>query len=424
MAYTPPALSASDLPALQLERLQWTVHHAYHNSAFYRDKLDAAGLRPGAIKTLADLERLPFTTKDDLRSAGPFGVLAVPEEQVLRVHASSGTTGRRTVASYTRKDLDDWADMMARCMQYAGLGERDRVQITAGYGLWTAGVGFQAGVERLGALAVPVGPIGTDTQIELLVQMQSTAVCATSSFALLLGEEVARRGIADQLRLRVGIFGSERWGEAMRQRIRDLLRIDVYDIIGMTETYGPGTGLDCHLHQGIHYWGDYLIFEIIDPQTGAVLPAGEQGELVVTTLQRESMPLLRYRTRDLTRLIPGACPCGSPFGRIDRIVGRSDDAIKYRGVLFYPADIDGVLAETPGVCSEYRIVLSRPGGRDHCVVRIEADPQSGEDRAAVALEVQRRLRDRLRATMAIEIVDFGALPRTERKTARVIDERD
>lgn len=423
MSYLPPNLTAGQLADLQLQQLQWTVHHAYHNNALYRDKLDAAGLTPRDIRTLDDLQRLPLTTKADLHAHYPFAVLSVPEEQVVRVHASSGTTGRRTVAYYTQKDIDDWADMMARCMHFAGLTNRDRVQITPGYGLWTAGVGFQLGVERLGAMAVPAGPMGTDLQIELLETFGSTALCATSSYGLLLGEELQARGMHRSHTLKVGIFGSERWGEGMRQRIEALLGIDTYDIIGMTETYGPGTGLDCHHHQGIHYWADYLIFEIIDPETKAVLPPGQQGEMVVTSLRKEAMPLIRYRTRDLTRILPGTCACGSVLPRIDRILGRTDDGVKLRGVLLYPGDIDRVLSGIAGVSSEYRIVLSRDGGRDHGLLRVEADPAGSRERQALTREVAERIQADLRVSMDVEVVDYSTLERTQRKTQRIIDQR-
>lgn len=418
-----PAYTASELADLQLEGLQWTVYHAYHGSPLYREKLDAAGIAPGDVRSLDDLKRLPFTEKKDLHAYYPFGSLAVPEEKVVRLHASSGTTGRRTVAYYTSRDLDDWAEMMARCMRYAGVTPQDRVHITPAYGLWTAGVSFQTGAERLGAMAVPVGPASTDLQLELLLEFRSTVLTSTSSYALYLGEEIERRGLSGRHSLRVGIIGSERWSDAMRRRIEQLLGIESFDIIGMTETYGPGTGLDCHLHSGIHYWSDYLLFEVIDPETGEVLPEGEEGELVVTSLRKEASPLIRYRTRDITRLLPGRCECGSPFPRIDRILGRTDDAIKVRGVLFYPGHVDEILSRTEGVSSEYRIVLTREGGKDSVLLRVEEDPQAGKDRAQVQQELARRLHDTLRLRVDVEVVDFGALPRSERKTRRVIDER-
>ncbi len=400
--------------------LAWTVAHAYRGSGFFRQRLDQAGVDPASVRGLEDLPRLPFTTKEDLRRAYPFGWTCVPLEQVVRVHASSGTTGRRILATYTARDLDDWAEMFSRCYRMAGLGPQDRVQITPGYGLWTAGIGFQAGVERLGAMAVPIGPGNLDLQFEMLEELGSTALCATASFGLLLAEEAERRGLTGRLALRVGIFGSERWGEAMRARIQELLGIETFDIYGFTELYGPGTGIDCREHQGIHYWDDYYAIEIVDPATGKPRGPGETGEVVVTTLRKQAQPLLRYRTRDLSRFLPGPCPCGSPYPRIDRIQGRSDDTFKVRGVACEPAQIDGVLAGLPGLGSEYQVRLTRVGGREHFLVRVEA---ANPDLPGSAGRVAEALRRGLGVRPEVELVPLGSLPRTERKTRRVFDER-
>ncbi len=418
-----PAWSPAQLADYQLERLQWTVHHSYHGSPVYRDKLDAAGVKPGQIRTLADITKLPFLTKAELQANYPISILAVPEEQVVRIHASSGTTGRRTVAPYTATDVDDWAEMMARCYKYAGVTNLDRVHVTPGYGLWTAGIGFQLGAERHGAMVVPVGPTASDLQIELMLDFRSTVLTSTSSYALFLGEELHKRGLADKHFFKKGLIGSERWSDAMRRRIEELLGIETFDIIGMTETYGPGTGLDCHLHSGIHYWADYLLFEIVDPETGEPVPEGQIGELVITSLRKEAMPLIRYRTRDLTRLIPGRCECGSAMPRVDRIVGRCDDAVKLKGVLFYPGDVDRIISQTEGLSSEYRIELSRHEGKDFGVVRVEADPNQSADRSALTRRLEDKIHSLLRVTLKVEVVDFGALPRSERKTKRVEDSR-
>jgi phenylacetate-CoA ligase len=393
--------------------LAWTVAHAYEGSDFVREKLDAAGVDPRTVHRVEDLARLPLTTKEELRDAYPFGWTCVPLADVVRVHASSGTTGRRTLATYTARDLEDWAEMFVRCFEYAGVTRLDRVQITPGYGLWTAGAGFQAGVERLGAMAVPTGPGNLELQFEMAVELQSTVLCGTSSFGLLIAEEAHRRGL--DLALRVGVFGSERWGPAMRRRIEELLGIETFDIYGFTELYGPGTGIDCARHEGMHYWDDFYVVEVIDPASGEVLPAGAEGELVVTTLRKEAQPLLRYRTRDLSRIIPEPCACGSPYPRIDRIKGRSDDMFKVRGVQLYPAQIDIALAGLPGVGSEYQVVLTREEGRDRFLVRVEG--------TAPADEVAEALRDRLGVRPDVEVVADGTLPRTERKTKRVFDER-
>ena len=398
--------------------LAWTVQHAYQGSTFFRLKLDAVGIDPRSVHTLDDLARLPLTTKQELRDAYPFGWTCVPISEVVRVHASSGTTGRRTVATYTAQDVLDWADMFARCYEYAGVTHNDRVQVTPGYGLWTAGIGFQAGAERLSAMSVPTGPGNLELQFEMLLDLQSTVLCATSSFGLLIAEEAHRRGLVDKLALRVGIFGSERWGEAMRRRIEELLGIETFDIYGLTELYGPGAGIDCTRHQGIHYWDDYYLVEVIDPATGAALPPGAEGELVLTTLRKQAQPLLRYRTHDLSRLIREPCPCGSPYPRIDRIKGRSDDMFKVRGVAVYPAQIDTVLSQVAGLGSEYQVLLSREGGRDRFLVRVEADVEQG-----LLERVSEALRAGLSVRPDVEIMPLGALPRTERKTKRVLDER-
>lgn len=398
--------------------IAWTVQRAYEGSEFFRLKLDAAGIDPHKVHTPDDLIRLPLTTKQELRDAYPFGWTCVPLTEVVRVHASSGTTGKRIVATYTTQDLDDWAEMFARCYEYAGVTRHDRVQVTPGYGLWTAGIGFQAGVERLGAMTVPTGPGNLDLQFEMLLDFQSTVLCATSSFGLLIAEEASHRGLVGELALRVGIFGSERWGEAMRRRIEELLGIETFDIYGFTELYGPGTGIDCSLHDGIHYWDDFYVVEVIDPVSGSVLPLGADGELVVTTLRKQAQPLLRYRTHDLSRIIPGPCACGSPYPRIARIKGRSDDMFKVRGVPVYPAQIDTVLSGIAGLASEYQVVLSRQEGRDHFLIRVEAETQEGTgERAADAL------RHSLGVRPDVEIVPVGTLPRTDRKAKRVFDER-
>ena len=398
--------------------LAWTVQHAYQGSEFFRVKLDAAGVDPRGVHTVDDLARLPLTTKQELRDAYPFGWTCVPISEVVRIHASSGTTGRRILATYTAQDVADWADMFARCYEYGGVTHNDRVQITPGYGLWTAGIGFQAGAERLGAMSVPTGPGNLEQQFEMLLELQSTVLCATSSFGLLIAEEAHRRALVDRLALRVGIFGSERWGDGMRRRIEELLGIETFDIYGLTELYGPGTGIDCSQHEGIHYWDDYYVVEVIDPATGVVVPTGSEGELVLTTLRKEAQPLLRYRTHDMSRLIPEPCRCGSPYPRIARIKGRSDDMFKVRGVPVYPAQIDTVLSQIGGLGSEYQVVLSREGGRDRFLVRVEA-----EDEQSVVERVSEALRAGLSVRPEVKILPLGTLPRTERKTKRVLDER-
>ena len=355
------------------------------------------------------------------------GWTAVPDAQVARIHASSGTTGKRTVCAYTRRDLDDWSVQFARCYEFAGVGALDRVQIMVGYGLWTAGWGFQAGAERRGAMAVPVGPGNVDLQLEMMADLGSTVLCSTSSFALLLGEEIASRGVRDQLALRVGIFGSERWGDAMRRRIEETLGVETFDIYGLTELYGPGVGIECVAHDGIHYWSDYYVVEIVDPDTLEPVPEGHEGELVLTTLRKEATPLLRYRTRDLSRVLPEPCACGSPFPRIARLTGRTDDMIKVRGVAVFPSHVDTTLATIESVGAEYQLHVDRDaGGHDELGLRVEVEHEGdarGGRGAALRAEIADRLHHRLGLRVNVELLEPGTLPRSERKTQRVFDHR-
>ncbi|MEW5722484.1 MAG: phenylacetate--CoA ligase [Thermodesulfobacteriota bacterium] len=426
-SFMPEVRTAEELAALQLEGLKWTVGHAYHGSDFYRERLDRAGVKPGDIRSLEDLRRLPFTTADDLRAGYPFPLRAVPFDRIVRIHASTGTTGKRKILCYTQKDVDDWAHFFARCYEMAGLTREDRVQICVGYGLWTAGVGFQAGCERFGAMAVPTGPGNLEMQCQFLLDLKSTVMCCTASMGLLLAEEVRRRGIKDQINLRKMIFGSERSSEAMCARIKELLGLEhMFDIPGLTELYGPGTGLECREHEGMHYWADYYILEIIDPETLEPAPAGGTGEMVVTTLRKEGAPLIRYRTRDLTRLIPEPCRCGSVLPRHDRLLGRSDDMIIFRAVNIYPGHIDEILSKVPGIGSEYQVLLERrEDGRDYMTVKVErAEGRDAAGDQALAGDILGRIKDSLMVSPQVEIVNYGDLPRSERKSKRVLDNRE
>jgi len=423
----PTYSSYDELAAIQLKGLQWTVDHAYNGSPAYRVKLDQAGVRPGDIKRLDDLRRLPFTTAKDLAEGYPFPLLSVPMRDVVRIHASSGTTGKRKVLCYTGKDVDDWAHFFARCYETADLTTEDRVQICVGYGVWTAGVGFQLGCERFGALAVPAGPGNIEMQMEFLVDFQSTVICCTASMGLLLAEEVQRRGLRDKLALKKMIYGSERSSDAMRARIKDGLALTgMYDIPGMTELYGPGTGIECSAHDGMHYWADYYIVEIVDPDTLEPVPDGEIGEMVVTTLCKEAVPRIRYRTRDLTAIKPGPCACGRLIPRHDRILGRSDDMFIFRAVNIYPGQIDSVLSNLQDIGSEYQVLLERGAdGKDTMRVRVERSvgADSAVDRNLAAM-VREELKKKLLVTPEVEVVDYASLPRSERKTKRVFDQRD
>jgi phenylacetate-CoA ligase len=425
--FLPDFQTKEALKTHQVERLKWTVSHAYNGSPLYKERLDKAGVRPSDIRSLDDLQSLPFTTANDLKEGYPFPLLSVPFEKVVRIHASSGTTGKRKVLSYTQKDVDDWAHFFARCYEMADLTLEDRVQIAVGYGVWTAGVGFQSGCETFGAMAIPVGPGNLDMQCQFLVDFKSTVMCCTASMGLLMAEEIHSRGIRDQIHLKKMIFGSERASDAMRKRIQELVGLDhMFDIPGMTELYGPGTGLDCVYHTGIHYWADYYILEILDPETLTPVAEGETGEMVVTTLQKEGVPLIRYRTRDLTRLIPGTCPCGCILPRHDRLLGRSDDMIIFRAVNIYPGQIDHALSGIGGIGSEYQVVLDRKSdGRDYMTLKVEVeaalDPRgtSGLDQM-IAGEIKKQIM----VSVDVELLAYGSLPRSERKSKRVFDNRE
>ncbi len=426
MSFIPNNLDDEKLRKKQLEGLRWTVSHAYNNSLFYKKRLDDAGIKPEDIRSLDHLKNLPFTDKNDLQKGYPFPLRAVPFEDIVRIHASSGTTGKRKVLCYTQKDIDTWADIFARCYEIAGLSVQDRVQIAVGYGLWTAGVGFQAGCERFGAMAVPLGPANAEMQCEMMVDLETTVFCSTASMALLMAEEINKRNLLSKIKIKKIILGAERHSNAMRNRIKELMNVEhIFDIYGLTELYGPGTGLDCSEHQGIHYWADHFIFEILDPSTLMPLPPGKFGELVVTTLNKEGSPLIRYRTHDVTRLIKQPCSCGVPMPIHDRISGRTDDMFIYRAVNIYPSQIDHVLSGIPDIGSEFQIHLKqRESGRDMMLIKVEREPDNtNKNDADLSDQVAAAIRRKILVRSRIELVDYGSLPRTERKSKRVFDHR-
>ncbi|MBE6724190.1 MAG: phenylacetate--CoA ligase [Ruminococcaceae bacterium] len=408
-----------EISKAQLELVDRQIKRLIAADNFYGKKLKEAGV--DGVRTAEDFEKLPFSQKQDLRDAYPLGLMAVPEEEIVRIHSSSGTTGTPVIIPYTKKDVEDWAIMFARCYEFAGITKMDRIHITPGYGLWTAGIGFQAGCELLGAMALPLGPGNTDKQLQMMMDMESTVLCATSSYALLLAEEIAKRGIRDKIKLKKGVIGSERWGEKMRSRIRNELGIELYDIYGLTEIYGPGIGINCKYDTGMHIWTDYLYLEIIDPETGKNVPDGEWGEIVLTTLVKEGAPLIRYRTHDISRIIPGKCPCGSEYPRIDVIAGRSDDMMKIKGVNVFPKQIEEVLSSFPELSSEYQIHISHLDGRD--TMRIYVETNGTVDFADMARKVAERVKSRIGFTPLVKVVELGVLPRSEKKSKRVFDER-
>ena len=402
-----------------LESLRGLLGRITTRSPFYRKKF--AGIDLADVRTWEDFERLPFTEKADLREAYPLGLQAVPDEDIVRIHSSSGTTGTPVIIPYTRQDVEDWSEMFARCYAMAGVTRTDRVHVTPGYGLWTAGIGFQAGAERLGAMVIPLGPGNTDRQLQMMMDLKSTVLCATSSYALLLAEEIERRGIRSKIHLRKGIIGSERWGEKMRRRIAQELGVQLYDIYGLTEISGPGIGISCEHESGMHCWDDFLYFEVIDHHTGEQVPPGQMGELVITTLRKEGAPLVRYRTHDLTRLVPGECACGSPYPRIDTIMGRTDDMVKVKGVIIYPAQVDEVLKGVEGASSEFQVMIDHLEGRD--VMTVFFETTEGAHREGVEAMVRQRCKERMGITIVPKAVGIGELPRSEKKTPRIFDNR-
>lgn len=403
-----------------LEQIRAQLQRVMAAGGFYAKLLE--GTDVNGIQTQEDFEKLPFSEKADLREAYPLGLAAAEEEKIVRIHSSSGTTGTPVIIPYTQRDVDDWAELFRRCYEIAGVTNKDRIQVTPGYGLWTAGIGFQLGAEKLGAMTIPMGPGNTDKQIKFMEDMESTVLCATSSYALLLAEEIEKRKVKNKIRLRKGIIGSERWGEKMRNRIAGELGVELYDIYGLTEVYGPGIAINCEYNTGMHYFDDYLYFEIIDPKTGEVLPDGELGELVITTLQKEGAPLIRYRTHDLTRIVPGECPCGRSYPRIDVILGRTDDMVKIKGVNIFPGQIDEILRDVEGASSEYQVFIEHFEGKDRMTVFVETSllPQERKD-------LEHRMKELFKARIGVGIVPkavgIGDLPRSEKKSTRVFDYR-
>ena len=406
----------------QLSQVDAQIKRLVKTDSYYGKKYRELGITEVASQEA--FEELPFSSKDDLRNAYPLGIQAVPDEEVVRIHSSSGTTGKPVIIPYTAKDVDDWAIMFARCYETAGVTKKDRVHITPGYGLWTAGIGFQAGAEKLGAMVIPMGPGNTDKQLQMMIDLESTVLTATSSYALLLAEEIDKRGLKDKIHLKKGVFGSERWSEKKRKYIKEKLGIELYDIYGLTEIYGPGIGISCDAQNGMHYWDDYVYIEIIDPKTGKTLPDGEEGEIVITTLVKEGAPLIRFRTHDISRIIPGECPCGRKHPRLDIIKGRSDDMFKVHGVNMFPSQVEELLALVDGVPSEYTINIAhdKPANKDIMLVTVEAEGRV--DFEQTGRQIRDLFKSRIGVTPKITVVPVGTLPRSEKKTQRVIDHRE
>ena len=413
--------SQEQIKAWQDERLVKQVKHVYDNVAFYRERMDEMGIKPEDIKGREDLHKLPFITKDDLRDQYPYGLLAEPLSNCVRIHSTSGTTGRRVVAFYTQHDIDLWDDCCARALVAAGATKDDVVHVSYGFGLFTGGAGLNGGSHRLGSLTLPMSSGNTDRQIQFMTDLGSTILCCTPSYAAYLAESIHERGVRDQIKLKAGIFGAEAWTEEMRHDIEEKLGIKAYDIYGLTEISGPGVSFECEEQSGMHINEDHFIAEVINPVTGEVLPDGEKGELVFTSITKEAFPLLRYRTRDICILSHKKCSCGRTHVKMTKPLGRSDDMLIVKGVNVFPSQIEEVLREFPQLSSEYQIRISHLEGKDTMRIYVETD--GTEDFAELAQQIAEKVKSRIGFTPLIKIVEIGVLPRSEKKTKRVIDER-
>ena len=414
--------SLDELRALQLERMRNTLHHAYQNSPVYRKKFDDSGVHPDDLKTLEDLARFPFTTKQDLRDNYPFGMFAVPREQVVRVHASSGTTGKPTVVGYTQADIDVWSDVVARSIRAGGGSAGDMVHVAYGYGLFTGGLGAHYGAERLGCTVIPMSGGQTEKQVQLIQDFDPDIIMVTPSYMLNIADEMERQGVdVRKLALRVGIFGAEPWTDAMRQEMQRRLDIDAVDIYGLSEVMGPGVAQEClESKDGPTIWEDHFYPEIIDPETGEVLPEGEEGELVFTSLTKQAMPVIRYRTRDLTRLLPGSA---RTMRRMDKITGRSDDMLIIRGVNVFPSQVEEQLLAIEALAPHYFIEVGKEGHLDVIEINVELNTASGSDPEEAAGHLRQRIKSYIGISASVRVHEPGGIPRSEGKAKRVVDKR-
>lgn len=417
------------LEALQLKRLKATIERVYYTVPFYREKFDSLGIKPDKIKSLEDLKTLPFTTKDDLRENYPFGLFTVPLKQVVRIHASSGTTGKPTVVGYTKRDIETWAELMARSLSAAGVTKEDIIQNAYGYGLFTGGLGVHYGAEKIGATVIPVSGGQSKRQIMIMKDFGSTVLTCTPSYALHLAEVAIEEGINPRdTKLRVGVFGAEPWSEEMRKQIEETWGIKAIDIYGLSEIIGPGVSVECEEAQsGLHIFEDHFIPEIVNPETGEPLPYGEYGELVITTITKEAFPLIRYRTRDITRLIKEPCICGRTHIRMDRVRGRTDDMLIIRGVNVFPSQIEEILISTEGVLPHYMIIVDREGSLDILEVQVEVDERVFSDEVRklqeLARKIENNIKDSIGISARVKLVEPKSLQRFEGKARRVIDKR-
>jgi len=421
-------MSREEMRKVQFERLVETVKRVYHNVPYYRNKMQAKGIEPGDIKSLDDLKNLPFTYKDDLRVTYPFGMFAAPLSEIIRIHASSGTTGKQTVVGYTRKDIETWSEVTARALVCAGADKTSIVQVAYGYGLFTGGLGMHYGTEKIGAAVIPISGGNTKRQIQIMKDFGTTILCCTPSYALYIAEELREAGIKkEDLNLKAGIFGAEPWSEQMREEIENQLGLLAIDIYGLSEVIGPGVACECKYKCGMHINEDHFIPEIIDPETEEVLPEGSTGELVFTTITKEGLPLIRYRTRDISSLSYERCECGRTLVRMNKVCGRTDDMIIIRGVNVFPSQIESVLLEMGGTAPHYQLVVDRVGKLDMLEVRVEMTPQMFSDQVKNIESVEKRIRNAIESTLGIStkvtLVEPKSIARSEGKAKRVIDNR-
>lgn len=422
-------MNAEELKKHQLEKLKKQVKHCYENSSFYRKKFDSVGLKPEDIRRLDDLQKIPFTVKTDLRDNYPFGMVTVKPDEVVEIHASSGTTGNPIIGSYTQSDMDMWSELMARSIYAVGGRRQDVIHIAYGYGLFTGGLGFHYGAQKVGAKIIPASGGMTQRQIKLMKDLGATILACTPSFAVYLAETMAQEGIDPRkdLKLKIGMFGAEPWSNQIRERLEKDTGIQAFDIYGLTELCGPGVSVECGEHDGLHIWEDHFIVETINPDTGEVLPPGEEGELVFTTLTKTALPMLRYRTRDISKIITAPCKCGRTHARMMRVHGRSDDMLIIRGVNVFPSQIEFAVMCFSELATQYLIVVDRPGALDTFVVKVELSEKASKDSNlninALKSEIQKRIHIVTGISAEVEIVKPGELPRTEGKAKRVLDLR-
>ena len=424
---TKECMDRGELKKLQSERLVKMVSYVYHNVPYYREKMQKAGVEPGDIRGLEDIEKLPFTTYEDLNKAYPFGLAAVPKSELVRVHASSGTTGKPKIAVYTRRDIDTWSECAARCLTMAGVTRDDVIQVGYGYGLFTGGLGAHYGAEYVGALVLPMSTGNTKKLIDMMIDCGATAIACTPSYLLHVAEDLQKAGLVDKIKLKTAICGAEPWTNEMRASIEKQLGIKAYDIYGLTEILGPGVAADCDAHAGLHIWEDHFLPEILDPATLKAVPDGECGELVITTLTKEGMPMIRYRTKDLTSLETSKCSCGRTMARIQRFKGRTDDMLIIRGVNVFPSQVEAALLTIDGTTPHYMIIVDRVDNADTFEVQVEVDERFFSDEVSklenLSKQINAKLREALGLNAKVSLVQPNALVHSDGKTKHVEDRR-